>query len=339
MNMYEREGFIWWTRAELENTRAADLEDEIERLQDELERVNEEQDERTELILDVAKLKEEKLALEETLEKVDTTNKTLNVRLKKSYERVQELDKEIESANSDCDFLRKEVDEANSRVKVLEAWCTETKVHGEINGDDTNSSDSYDYAKIPARYEELKLENIELMAKLTASKAMEENLSQRLENIMHETDGLKEEAKTAFMKSSEMQKMTENAVEKTAQMTSELEEATNEVQKLENLLAVSRQQVQTLEKQLAAPPRGEIQEAKDGTTAITKEMHPGDENEEDDNAIKEYFEAQNEELTALLASKTNELTQMQAEIENLKNKSSSEEDLSLIHISEPTRPY
>ena len=326
MNMYEREGFIWWTRAELENTRAADLEDEIERLQDELERVNEEQDERTELILDVAKLKEEKLALEETLEKVDTTNKTLNVRLKKSYERVQELDKEIESANSDCDFLRKEVDEANSRVKVLEAWCTETKVHGEINGDDTNSSDSYDYAKIPARYEELKLENIELMAKLTASKAMEENLSQRLENIMHETDGLKEEAKTAFMKSSEMQKMTENAVEKTAQMTSELEEATNEVQKLENLLAVSRQQVQTLEKQLAAPPRGEIQEAKDGTTAITKEMHPGDENEEDDNAIKEYFEAQNEELTALLASKTNELTQMQAEIENLKNKSSSEED-------------
>ncbi len=326
MKMYEREGFIWWTRAELENTRAADLEDEIERLQDELERVNEEQDERTELILDVAKLKEEKLTLEETLEKVDTTNKTLNVRLKKSYERVQELDKEIESANSDCDFLRKEVDEANSRVKVLEAWCTETKVHGEINGDDTNSSDSYDYAKIPARYEELKLENIELMAKLTASKAMEENLSQRLENIMHETDGLKEEAKTAFMKSSEMQKMTENAVEKTAQMTSELEEATNEVQKLENLLAVSRQQVQTLEKQLAAPPRGEIQEAKDGTTAITKEMHPTNENEEDDNAIKEYFEAQNEELTALLASKTNELTQMQAEIENLKNKSSSEED-------------
>jgi chromosome segregation ATPase len=306
MKKYECEAFTWWTKAELENTRAADLEDEIERLQDELERVNEEQDERTELLLDVAKLKEEKRAVDEALEKVDTTNKTLNVRLKKSYERIQELDKEIESANSDRDFLRKEVDEANSRVKVLEAWCKETKVHGEIDDgddDDTNISDSYDYAKIPARYEELKLENIELMEKLTASKAVEESLSQRLENTMHETDGLKDEAKTALMKSSEMQKMTENAVEKTAQMTSELEEATNEIQKLENLLTVSRRQVQTLEKQLAAP-RGEIhQEA---------EMHPIYENEEDTSAIKEYFEAQNEELTALLASKTSELTQMQA---------------------------
>ena len=77
--------------------------------------------------MDVAKLKEEKRAVDEALEKVDTTNKTLNVRLKKSYERIQELDKEIESANSDRDFLRKEVDEANSRVKVLEAWCKETK--------------------------------------------------------------------------------------------------------------------------------------------------------------------------------------------------------------------
>ena len=320
MKKYECEAFTWWTKAELENTRAADLEDEIERLQDELERVNEEQDERTELLLDVAKLKEEKRAVDEALEKVDTTNKTLNVRLKKSYERIQELDKEIESANSDRDFLRKEVDEANSRVKVLEAWCKETKVHGEIDDgddDDTNISDSYDYAKIPARYEELKLENIELMEKLTASKAVEESLSQRLENTMHETDGLKDEAKTALMKSSEMQKMTENAVEKTAQMTSELEEATNEIQKLENLLTVSRRQVQTLEKQLAAP-RGEIhQEA---------EMHPIYENEEDTSAIKEYFEAQNEELTALLASKTSELTQMQAEIEILKNKSSLEED-------------
>ena len=113
--------------------------------------------------MDVAKLNEEKRAVDEALEKVDTTNKTLNVRLKKSYERIQELDKEIESANSDCDFLRKEVDEANSKVKVLEAWCKETKVHGEIDDgddDDTNISDSYDYAKIPARYEELKLDNI-----------------------------------------------------------------------------------------------------------------------------------------------------------------------------------
>ena len=322
MKKYECEAFTWWTKAELENTREADLEDEIERLQDELERVNEEHDERTELLLDVAKLKEEKRAVDEALEKVDTTNKTLSVRLKKSYERIQELDKEIESANSDSDFLRKEVDEANSRVKVLEAWCCkETKVHGEIDygdDDDTNISDSYDYAKIPIpRCEELKLENIELMEKLTASKAVEESLSQRLENTMHETDGLKDEAKTALMKSSEMQKMTENAVEKTAQMTSELEEATNEIQKLENLLVVSRRQVQTLEKQLAAP-RGEIhQEA---------EIHPIYENEEDTSAIKEYFEAQNEELTALLASKASELTQMQAEIEILKNKSSLEED-------------
>ena len=326
MKMYEREAFTWWTRAELENTHAADLEDEIERLQDELERANEEQDERTELLLDIAKLKEEKRAVEEALEKVDTTNKTLNVRLKKSYERIQELDEEIESANSDCDFLRKEVDEANSRVQVLEAWCKETKIHGEINDEDNNtSSDSYDYAKIPARYEELKLENLELMEKLTASKAVEESLSQRLENIMHETDGLKDEAKTAFMKSSEMQKMTENAVEKTAQMTSELEEATNEIQKLENLLAVSRKQVQTLEKQLASR-REEIRQDEDGNTVAKEEILHVDENDEDAGAIKEYFEAQNEELTALLASKTNELTQLQAEIENLKSKSSSEED-------------
>ena len=97
MKKYECEAFTWRTKAELENTRAADLEDEIERLQEELERVNEEQDERTELLLDVAKLKEEKRAVDEALEKVDTTNKTLNVRLKKSYERIQELDKEIES--------------------------------------------------------------------------------------------------------------------------------------------------------------------------------------------------------------------------------------------------
>jgi len=326
MKMYEREAFTWWTRAELENTHAADLEDEIERLQDELERANEEQDERTELLLDIAKLKEEKRAVEEALEKVDTTNKTLNVRLKKSYERIQELDEEIESANSDCDFLRKEVDEANSRVQVLEAWCKETKIHGEINDEDNNtSSDSYDYAKIPARYEELKLENLELMEKLTASKAVEESLSQRLENIMHETDGLKDEAKTAFMKSSEMQKMTENAVEKTARMTSELEEATNEIQKLENLLAVSRKQVQTLEKQLASR-REEIRQDEDGNAVAKEEILHVDENDEDAGAIKEYFEAQNEELTALLASKTNELTQLQAEIENLKSKSSSEED-------------
>ena len=137
--------------------------------------------------MDVAKLKEEKRAVDEALEKVDTTNKTLNVRLKKSYERIQELDKEIESANSDRDFLRKEVDEANSRVKVLEAWCKETKVHGEIDDgddDDTNISDSYDYAKIPARYEELKLENIELMEKLTASKAVEESLSAATRKIL-----------------------------------------------------------------------------------------------------------------------------------------------------------
>ena len=37
MKKYECEAFTWWTKAELENTRAADLEDEIERLQDELE--------------------------------------------------------------------------------------------------------------------------------------------------------------------------------------------------------------------------------------------------------------------------------------------------------------
>ena len=41
---------------------------------------------------------------------------------------------------------------------------------------------------------------------------------------------------------------------------------------------------------------------------------------------KSNFEAQNVELTALLASKASELTQMQAEIEILKNKSSLEED-------------
>ena len=126
-------------------------------------------------------------------------------------------------------------------MKVLEVWCKETKVHGEIDDgddDDTNISDSYDYAKIPARYEELKLEEYRIDGKIDRLESGgREFIASK--NTMHETDGLKDEAKTALMKSSEMQKMTENAVEKTAQMTSELEEATNEIQKLENLLTVS----------------------------------------------------------------------------------------------------
>ena len=124
-------------------------------------------------------------------------------------------------------------------MKVLEAWCKETKVHGEIDDgddDDTNISDSYDYAKIPARYEELKLENIELMEKLTASKAVEESLSQRLESTMYETDGLKDEAKTALMKSSEMQKMTNlSAISGITNLTKQLAQQTKSQNKLSNV--------------------------------------------------------------------------------------------------------
>lgn len=336
MKVHEREAFVWWTRAELENTRVGDLEDEIERLNDELQRVNEKEDEFTELILDCAKLKEEKLTLEEVLEKVDTTNKTLNIRLKKSFERIQELDKEVEEANSDCDFLRKEVNDANARMKELEASNSK-----ETNGDNNNSiettndyenDESYDYAKIPAKYEELKLENIELMEKLKHSKAVEEKLTQRLENVVHETDGLKNDAKSAFMKSSEMRKMTENAVEKAAQLTSELEQATNEIQKLENLLKVSRQQVQTLEKEIRFEQQKTTTTADTlepfmnaTTTTKTTQTHDGDRNE-----VKEYFEAQNEELIALLTSKTNELTELKLEFENLRHKSTSMEEAKTI---------
>ena len=63
------------------------LEDEIERLQDELH-ANQEQDERTELLLDVAKSRK-KSEQSISLGKSRHRNKTLNVRLKKSYERIQ----------------------------------------------------------------------------------------------------------------------------------------------------------------------------------------------------------------------------------------------------------